>query len=1076
MIRRAVARPISTLIGALTLVVLGTVSLLRLPVSLLPTLERPRLDVTVTVDGRSREEVLDRFTRPLERRLASLAGVTSVRTMTGDGFVRARVESEWQTDADRLRIEAERRLADLDPSGEATLTVEMTAGDAEPIVEVAVLGGGSGAARADFVRELLVPELARLEGAGRVETVGLTPRHAVVRPRAAALAARGLTAADLVARLQTVGIDTAAGRARSGAAVRPLLVREEAASLDALRALRLPGPRGESVLGDLASVDLEEVQDGTFFRLAGKDGALVRVFRAPEANAVALAARVRERTADLAARAGSDLELRVVDDRSREVLAALGELGLAALLGLLLGTAVLRFFLGRWRPTLGLAVVVPASLLTAFAGFYLWGAALDVVSLAGLALAAGMLVDSSIVVLEAIETARAQGSAEPAIDGARQIALPVVASFCATAVVFLPLIYLQGLARAFFGVQAFAIVTSLAASLLFSLTVTPVLSGNRGGRIGGRRAEASSPLGGGGLEQGGGQEGGVANGRDLHVSKALPEGGAPLLTSPLSQPPPSQGGGKTRKEGEVVRSAGRGLYLRLLDGVLARPALAFVAALAVTLFAGLAFVRLPRELVPAGSSAGLVVRWRLAPELTPEAARRLGTAVEEQMARAAGDAAPQRLALQLPPPAPGEDREETGRLLLTFPDAASAERARPRLRAALARLPDVEAWIEPRPSAFVEAVERAGRRLEVVATAATPERAGALADRAAGALAAATGVRESAGRRNRQQPAIFLSWDLPRLAALGVEPAALEGQVRQGLGDQSAGRLRIESVEPEILVRAVEPADPRLLPVAAKGAVVPLAALARLEPGARPPVLERQDGRPAARKVFDAVRGDPQAILARLGKENRTETRAGEEITLAGQALELRRAFGQLRLALLLSLALVFLTVAALYESFRIPLVVMVTVPVALGGALGLLWVTGQSLNILSFLGLILLAGIVVNNAIVLVHRIEEHRRAGETAEAAIRRAAAERYRPIVMTTLCTLAGMLPLAVLGGAGVELRRSLALAVLGGTLTSVFASLLLVPLLHRSALTPRPPLPSPSHPAPGEGEEDRRERRP
>ena len=1007
MIRRAVERPISTLIGALTLVVLGTVSLLRLPVSLLPTLERPRLDITVTAAGRSREEVLDRFTRPLERRLAALAGVTSVRTMTGDGFVRARVESEWQTDADRLRIETERRLADLDLTGEAALAVEMTAGDAEPIVEVAVLGGGSGAARTDFVRKLLVPELARLEGAGRVETAGLTPRHAVVRPHGAALAARGLTAADLVARLRTVGIDTTAGRARSGAAVRPLLVREDATSLDALRALRIPGPRGESVLGDVATVGLEEVQDGTFFRFAGEDGAVVRVFRAPEANAVALAARVRERTADLAARAGSGLALRVVDDRSREVLAALRELGLAALLGLLLGTAVLRFFLGRWRPTLGLAVVVPASLLTAFAGFYLWGASLDVVSLAGLALAAGLLVDSSIVVLESIETARAQGAAEPAVRGAQQIALPVVASFCTTAVVFLPLIYLQGLARAFFGVQAFAIVSSLAASLLFSLTVTPVLSGNRGRK-------------------------------NLKVGEGL----AP-----------------SRKGGGVGKSPGRGLYLRLLDSVLAHPALAVAAALAVTVLAGIAFVRLPRELVPGGSSAGLVVRWRLAPELTPEAARRLGTAIEEQAARALSAAeTPDRLALQLPPPAAGEDREETGRLLLGFPDAASAERARLRLRAALARLPDVETWIEPRPSAFVEAVERAGRRLEVVATAATPERADALASRAAEALVAGTaasGLRESAGRGSRRQPAILLAWDLPRLAALGIEPAVLEAQVRQGLGDQTAGRLRLDSVEPEILVRAVEPADPRLLPVAARDAIVPLAALARLEPGARPAILERLDGRPAARKVFAAVRGDPEAVLSRVRTQTEAEAHrgAGEEIALAGQALELRRAFGQLRLALLLSLALVFLTVAALYESFRIPLVVMVTVPVALGGALGLLLLTGQSLNILSFLGLILLAGIVVNNAIVLVHRIEEHRRAGEETEAAIRRAAAERYRPIVMTTICTLAGMLPLALLGGAGVELRRSLSLAVMGGTLTSVFASLLLVPVLHRMALSQR-----------------------
>jgi HAE1 family hydrophobic/amphiphilic exporter-1 len=186
---------------------------------------------------------------------------------------------------------------------------------------------------------------------------------------------------------------------------------------------------------------------------------------------------------------------------------------------------------------------------------------------------------------------------------------------------------------------------------------------------------------------------------------------------------------------------------------------------------------------------------------------------------------------------------------------------------------------------------------------------------------------------------------------------------------------------------------------------------------------------------------DPQELLRGVARA------ADEQAAPGGQALELRRAFGQLRLALCLSLLLVFLTVAALYESLLTPLVVMTTVPVALGGALGLLALSGQTLNVLSFLGLILLAGIVVNNAIVLVHRIEDHLRAGSRVDEAVRQAGAERYRPILMTTLATVAGMLPLALLGGEGVELRRSLALAVIGGMSLSTFASLLLVPILYR-----------------------------
>jgi HAE1 family hydrophobic/amphiphilic exporter-1 len=453
--------------------------------------------------------------------------------------------------------------------------------------------------------------------------------------------------------------------------------------------------------------------------------------------------------------------------------------------------------------------------------------------------------------------------------------------------------------------------------------------------------------------------------------------------------------------------------------------------------------------VPDAETRDLVVRYRLPADLAPEAARRLGGIVEARTAAVLTGVRNERLAWQSPESElTASEAEETGRIELRFPDPASAAQARKKLRAALSRLPDVEVWVEPRTSAFLQSIERAGRRLEVVASAATPERATALARRVEERLRGAAGLREAGLHRDRDRAALLLSWDVPRLAALGADRDRLEEQVREALADQTAGRARIDGVEPDIVVRPTEQEDPALLPVLATTradgpGVLPLGALARLDAGARPPVLEREDGLPAVRLAFDGgLRNrEPEELLRGIARA------ADEQVAPGGQALELRRAFGQLRLALSLSLLLVFLTVAALYESLTTPLVVMTTVPVALGGALGLLALAGQTLNILSFLGLILLAGIVINNAIVLVHRIEDHLRAGSGVDAAVRQAGAERYRPILMTTLTTVAGMLPLALLGGEGVELRRSLALAVIGGMTLSTFASLLLVPVLYR-----------------------------
>jgi len=851
-IEEIVRRPVSVVVGTIALAVLGIFALMKLPLSLLPQIERPSLVVVAKAAASARDELLHDVTIPIERRLGSVPGVTSIESETGDGEARITVGSAWQTDPDRLRIDVARRIEGATALPLDEISVESVA-DAAPLIEVAILGG-SGATRSRVAERVIVPELARIEGAGTIDVVGSTPLRVTVRPRAADLAARGLTAADVEQRLRSAGRLLAAGRVREGAAVRPVVVAEPVRTLDELRQMAI----GSVPLGEVADVALSEVPDDTAFRIldhgVARDGVLLRVHRAPNANAVAVARAVRARIAELGARTRG-VELRVVEDRSAEVARALGELALAVVLGVLLGTLVLRWTIGHWRPTLALAAVIPAALLASFTPFYAAGIALDVVSLAGLALATGLLVDNSIVVLESIETAG------DVVRGTRQIVVAVVASSVTLMIVFAPLLYLRGLARAIFGEQAIAVVVSVAASLLLSLTLTPVLA---------RRPAAN----------------------------ARP------------------------------RYPGRAAYLRVLDRALAQPSRALLLG-AIIVIAGLALaLALPRELFARGAEH----------HVTADASRWDALAAEH----------PRSMTMTCL----GEDK----------PAIIDAE-----LNDAK-KLP----FARVRPSTFIETIIRP----------------------------------------IDHPPPHRLSWVLTWSAGVppaGPQPSAA-ADVRAALGNIDTGQTEIPIAEPTIRLLPTTPATIALTPVHAAQSIVPLNAIATAKLTPHPPPIHR-----------------------------------GTAPTLD---TELRDAFAQMRLALILAALLLYLTVAAFYESLLLPLPVMAALPCAAAGAFAALFVTRQSLNLMSLLGLIFLGGVVVNHTVVLLDRAEHLRARGMAEDEAIRRAAAERYRPVLTTTLTALLAMLPLAILGGPGVELRRGIAITVIGGLLTATLGTLVLIPLLHRA----------------------------
>jgi HAE1 family hydrophobic/amphiphilic exporter-1 len=964
-IEEILRRPVSVIVATIALAALGTFALLKLPLSLLPQIERPSLVVTAKAASTPRDELLQQVTAPIERRLALVPGITSLESETSDGEARITIGSAWQTDPDRLRIDVTRRI-----EGAATIPVDdlsvETITDPAPVIEVAVTGG-TGATRSRVADRVVMPELARIDGAGRIDVIGSTPLRAVVRPRAADLVARGMTAADIEQRLREVGRSLTAGRVREGAAVRPVVVAEPVRSADELGQITI-----RSVpLREVADIGLREISDQSTFRLLDRtrtvrDGVLLRVYRAPNANAVALANGVRKRVAELGTRL-HDAQVSIVADRSGDVSRALTELALSALFGVLLGTLILRWMIGHWSPTLALAVVIPAALLASFTAFYAAGIPLDVVSLSGLALATGLLVDNSIVVLESIETARAGGAGDAVLAGTRQILLAVVASSVTLIIVFAPLLYLRGLARAIFGEQAVAVVVSVAASLLLSLTLTPVLA-------------------------------------------------------------------RRQKSAAAPRHPGLKQYVTILDRAIAHPARALLLGAAL-IAAGLAIgFLLRRELFARGTERNVVIDIRTPPDLEP-------AIIRERLARVWSAAIEGRTPTSMWMTQPSPDKTAT--MNIEFRSAREAGDALEKIRGRVASIDGVRATARLRPNAFIEAVGGAADRIEMILSAATDGEAEQLATRVTGAMQRRGFALAHDTPTVERRLAMLLRWDERLLAVNGIDRSMIENDVRAALGDFDRGEAAIAAAEPPIRLLPTIPADVAVTPVHAGTNIVPLSAVSALQLIPRAPAVFRDERRPARRLLFDG--GDVDAATAALAS---IAPHGSESIRLAGHARELRDAFAQMRLALLLAAVLLYLIVAAFYESLLLPLPVMAALPFAASGALAALFITGQSLNIMSLLGLIFLSGVVVNHTVVLLDRVEHLRAEGVKEDEAIRRAAADRYRPVIMTTITAIAGMLPLALFGGPGVELRRSIAVVVIGGLATATAGTLVLIPLLHRA----------------------------
>ncbi len=1043
MLRAALQRPIAVAMLFAAALMIGVLSYFELAVDLLPAITYPRLTIVTVYEDIPAEDLERLVTRRIEEVVTALTGVRSVVSRTREGVSVITVEYEWGTGMDFANLhlrEAVDRVAFREDFPDAAERPVILRWDptSRPISVLVLEGEGRLETLTEFAREVVKPALEQVEGISRAEVVGGADREILVQPDARKLGIYGIDIEDISQALARSNISFPGGKVRQGPLHLSLRIDGEYERLDEIADTDIQrGGRSPIRIGDVARV-LDTVKEPEGVTLLGDRPVVsMLIYKEPEANTRVVSAAVDEALGVVGgdyADFGHEFVYRDAD----WVEASFRGLRQSLLVGAALAIVVLFVFLRDLRSPIVVGLAIPVSILITMGPLKASGVALNLMSLGGLSLAAGMLVDNSIVVLENINrhlaerrrranpgggersgplepSERRRTLAEAALQGTREVARPVLAATFTTIAVFFPVVYVQGVAGAFFFDQALTVTLSLLVSIAAALLLQPVLSS--------------------------------------------------LLLRSDDRPP--------RGLFRLFQSGYEALYRayhRVL--VLALRAPVSLLLLMVLMVAGALWwgSRLERSFLPERSMGDM----RLELELPA------GTPLEETTAAVAELAA--WIEAQPGVRSVFSQVGRTERTLAAMQEYTEPNTARTRIilepgRGAYRRGRDLQATITKRLARFSEVqfafreegiglgeiLSTGGSRFALGVLAEEPRQAIAAAERLVVPLHEVEGLTDLRVDRVLGTPNVVVRLDREEILRNGLDPDGIARELRARIAGVEATLFNEIDQRVDVAVRF--PRDERYDLAGAlsspvrlnNGQTVPLRSFLVLteERPVRELVRRNQrrmvtiSGDVQGRSV-DAVWGDAQRIVADTGLP------PAVRVLDVGEREEMRRSFRDLGLALLLAMLLVYMILAAQFESFLDPLLIAGVIPIGLAGAIAAIAVTGGSINILSLIGTVALLGIAVNDAIVKVDTIRRLREEGMAGGSAILEASRLRLRPILMTSATTVLAMLPMAIGLGSGEQLQRPLAITIIGGLSLTTMVTLFFTPLIYRLAhRIPRPP---------------------
>ncbi|MDO6585151.1 efflux RND transporter permease subunit [Salipiger sp. 1_MG-2023] len=1012
----SIRRPVLATVLNLLIVLIGAVAISRLPVRELPSTDTARVTVSVDYTGAAPDVVDTQIAAVIEGALAGISGLQSMETESERGRARTVLIFDSAVDIDSatndVRTALDRAARDLPDAADAP-QVRKNDSESDPVVRLSLASSEMSALElSDYANRFIVDRLARLPGVANASVYGERAPAMRIWLDAGLMAAHGVTTGDIISALDANNVELPAGEIETGARQLSLLARtrftgpEEFANLavrdDGARPLRL---------GDVARIEEAPEASESLFRSDGATGLGLGIQPQAQANTVAISRAIKAELDLIRPGLPSGMSLTITTDEALFIQTTLNEVKDVFIEAVLLVTAVIFLFLGSARLSLVPIVTIPVSILGAGLAMLLLGFTINIITLFAMILAIGLVVDDAIVVLENIQRHRAMGYSprEAARAGANQVNFAVIATTAVLIAVFLPVSFMDGEIGQIFGEFGIVLAVAVVVSGFTALTLSPVLA-----------------------------------------ARLMPAEDKPNLL--------------TRAVNAVIRVVERG-YRRGLGAMLKLPELLLGGtAFAVAACAAL-YLSLPQEVTPK-EDRGQFRIYVTAPqgsslEVTDAAARQVEAALQPLRDRGAvsnvttivGMWGELRRAMLFVNLVPWDERD------ISVQDAMAG------LRAPLAGITDVQTWMRPSGGLGIGS-GRGG--LQFFLGGPDIDTAADWANSLAAVLEDDPDLSGVEVGHAADQPGATLSVDRLRAQDLGLDAQTVSSTLQVLIASRTVGEFSRDGRQyPVVLQAAPEDRDApedlmSILLRNDRGALIPLSAFASLETAATVPSITRYDRVHSVGVESDMTTGaDLAQVMARV-QAAVADLPAGATLAWDGQAADYLKSSGDMGMVFAMAMAIVFLVLAAQFESFRTPLTILLTVPLGLGGAVLTLWLTGQSINIFSQIGLVLLVGLMAKNGILMVEFSNQLREEGMALRAAAIEGAVTRLRPVTMTTVATILGAVPLATATGAGAESRVAIGMVITGGLALAFVLTLFVTPVIYvivEGILPRRDPEPDP-----------------